>query len=110
MNLTIKAKNTTLTPAIKGFINDKLSILERFLKEEDKVRVELEVDKRDKDGLCFRAEIDIQPRGHYADAKADDFYGAMDLVLPKIKEQLVKSKDKKISKRRNAARKMKSEV
>lgn len=107
MNLTIKATNTTLTPAIKAFINDKLSILERFLKEEDKIRVEMEVGKRDKDGLNFRVEIDIQPRGHFADAKAEDFYAAMDMVLPKIKEQLVKTKDKKIAKRRTAARKLK---
>jgi len=107
MNLTIKAKNTTLTPSIKSFISEKLAILERFLKEEDKLRVELEVDKRDKDGMHFRAEVDIQPRGYFAEAKANDFYEAMDMVLPKIKEQLVKSKDKKISKRRNAARKLK---
>ena len=107
MNLSIKAKNTTLTPAIKSFISDKLSVLERFLKEEDKVRVELEVDKREKDGMYFRAEVDIQPRGHFADAKAADFYEAMDLVLPKIKEQLVKTKDKKITKRRSAARVLK---
>ena len=107
MNITIKAKNTTLTPAIRDFIEGKVSILERFMKEEDVLRVELEVDKRDKDGLHFRAEIDIQPRGTFADARADDFYQAMDLVIPKIKEQLVKSKDKKISKRRNAARVLK---
>jgi putative sigma-54 modulation protein len=107
MNLTIKATNTTLTTTIKAFINDKLSILERFLKEEDKVRIELEANKGDKDGLNFRVEIDIQPRGHFADAKATDFYAAMDMVLPKIKDQLVKSKDRKISERRKAARKFK---
>jgi putative sigma-54 modulation protein len=107
MNLTIKATNTTLTPSIKEFINDKLSILERFLKSEDKVRVELEANKGDKDGLNFRVEIDIQPRGHFADARAGDFYMAMDMVLPKIKDQLVKNKKRKITERRSAARKFK---
>ncbi len=107
MNLTIKATNTTLTPTIREFVNDKLSILERFLKPEDKVRIELEASKGDKDGLNFRVEIDIQPRGHFADAKAVDFYMAMDLVLPKIKDQLVKTKDRKISEKRRAARKFK---
>lgn len=108
MNIIIKAKNTTLTSSINQFVEAKLSVLEQFLKEEDKIRVELEVDKRDKDGLHSRAEVDIQPRGFFADARANDFYEAMDLVMPKIKEQLVKSKDKKISKRRNAARKLKN--
>ena len=107
MNISVKAKNTTLTPAINNFIADKLSSLAKFLKEEDKIRVELEYDKRDKDGLHFRAEVDIQPHGHFADAKANDFYEAMDLVIPKIKEQLSKRKDKVISKRRKAAREFK---
>ncbi len=107
MNLTFKATNTTLTPAIQNFIEEKLKHLEKFLKEEDKVRVELEVDKRDSQGLHYRAEIDIQPHGYYADAKANDFYEAMNLLVPKIKEQLTKTKSKNIDKRRRAARKAK---
>ncbi len=107
MNLNIKATNTTLTPAIKDFIEEKLSILERFLKEEDKVRVELEANKGDKDGLNFRVEVDIQPHGYFADAKAVDFYSAMDLVLPKIKDQLVKNKDRTLKDGRKEARKLK---
>ncbi len=106
MNITYKATNTTLTPAIKRFIEEKMQPLEKFLKEEDKIRVELEVDKRDKDGKNFRAEIDIQPHGYYASAKASDFYEAMDLLMPKIKEQLLKKKEKKIDTRRSAARKL----
>lgn len=107
MKLIIKAKNTTLTPAIKVYIEDKLKGIAKLLKEEDKVRVEIEVDKKDKDGKLFRAEIDIQPRGYYADSRGNDIYEAMDLTIPKIKEQLVKQKDKAMSKRRDAARTIK---
>lgn len=110
MNINIKATNTTLTPAVKNFIQDKLSNLLSFIKEEDKIRVELEVEKKHKSGLIFRAEVDIQPRGHYAEARGNDFYEAMDLVLPKIKEQLVKQKDKKIKTRRTEARKVKKSL
>lgn len=105
MTINIKATNTTLTEAIKDFVNDKLSGISKFVKPEHKIRVELEVLKKHHTGLVHRAEIDIQPNGYYAESWGEDFYAAMDLVLPKIKEQLAKQKDKKVSMRRRSASK-----
>lgn len=100
MNINIKATKTTLTPSIKEFVEEKIENLSKFLKEEDKIRVELEVDKKHHSGLIFRVEIDIQPHGFFAEANGQDFYSAMDLAIPKIKEQLLKRKGKNLSKRR----------
>ena len=100
MNINIKATNTTLTPSIKEFIYDKMSVLEKFIKPEDKIHVELEVEKKHSSGMLFRTEVTIKPHGHYAESRGMDFYSAMDLVIPKIKIQFAKSKDKKISMRR----------
>ncbi len=105
MNINIKATNTTLTPAIRQTIEDKIQVLDKFVKAEHKIRVELEVLKKHHKGLVHRAEIDIQPGGYYADSLGVDFYAALDLVLPKIREQLAKKKDKEVSMRRRAARK-----
>ena len=100
MNIILKATNTTLTGALKRTVNDKLSFLDSFVKPEHKIHVELEVLKRHKSGMVQRAEISITPGNHYAEALGNDFYEALDLVLPKIKEQLVKNKGKKLSQRR----------
>lgn len=104
MNIIIKATNTTLTPAIKVFIEEKLNSLSKFLRPEEKIHVELEVDKKHRSGLIFRAEIDFQPHGHFAEARGNDFYEAFDLLLPKIKEQLTKEKDKRVSLRKRRKR------
>lgn len=100
MNITIKATNTSLTPSIKDNVSDKLSALEKFLKPEHKIHVELEVLKRHKSGLVQRAEVTINPGNYYAESLGNDFYESLDKVIPKIKEQLVKSKGKMLSKRR----------
>ena len=100
MNLNFKSKNTKLTEADQEFIEEKLTGLGRLVKPEDKVFVEAEVDAKHKSGLIFRLEVTINPPQFYADARGNDFYEALDLVLPKIKEQLAKQKDKKVSLRR----------
>ena len=100
MNITIKATNTTLTDAIKSTINDKLSSIESFLKPEDKVHVEVEEDTHHKTGLFSRVEVQISPHGYYAEANGNDFYEAIDLVIPKIKQQMTKTKDKRLTLRR----------
>lgn len=100
MNITIKATNTTLTEAIKQNIQEKLTPIEGFLKPEDKIHVEVEEDTHHKSGLFSRVEVHISPHGHYADATGNDFYEAIDLVIPKIKNQLTKEKGKKLTLRR----------
>lgn len=106
MKINIKATKTTLTPAIKSAVEKKLHILERFLRPENTVYVELEVDKKHKTGLVFRSEIKITPHGFFAEARGADIYAALDLTLPKIKEQIIKRKDKKITKSRDVAKKV----
>ncbi len=100
MNLNIKATKTTLTPSLQAEIENKLSILEPFLRTEDKIHVEVEARASKDNSQEFRAEINIQPGGHYADASGSDVYEAIDLLLPKIRQQLTREKDKKVSLRR----------
>lgn len=100
MNLNLKATNTTLTPAVKAAVSNKLSALNKFLKSEDKLFVECEAEKTHKSGLIYRVEIKISPKNLYADSRGNDFYEALDLLIPKIKEQLLKAKGKRLAKRK----------
>lgn len=100
MNIQIKATNTTLTDALRDVIEDKLSPIEKMLKPEEAIHVEIAEETHHHSGMFSRAEIRISPHGYYAEANGNDFYEALDLVIPKIKQQLTKDKDKNISLRR----------
>ncbi len=100
MNINIKATNTTLTPSIRQSIEDKLANLEGFMRPEDIIQVELEEITRHKNGMTSRVEVHIRPHGQYAEGFGNDFHEALDLVIPKIREQLSRNKDKRVSLRR----------
>jgi putative sigma-54 modulation protein len=100
MNINYKGTHTSLTEADQNFIEEKLSALDKFIGDADKVFVEAEREVKHKSGLVFRLEVSINPPSFYAEARGNDFYEALDLVVPKIKEQLVKQKDKRVSLRR----------
>lgn len=100
MNLNIKATKTTLTESLQQEIERKLAVLEDFLKPEDKVYVEVEARASKDNSQEFRAEVTIKPANHHADSAGSDIYEAIDLVIPKIRQQLTRDKDKKVSLRR----------
>lgn len=102
MNIHYKGTRTSLSAADQDYVEKKLEPIGKFIKDSDKVFVEAEVDKKHKSGQVFRVEVSINPPKYYAEARGGDFYEALDLVLPKIKEQLLKSKDKKLTKRRGS--------
>lgn len=100
MNINIKATNTTLTDSIHSNVKAKLEPLEKFMRPEDVIHLELAEDTKHHSGEYFRVDIQISPRGFYAEARGNDFYEAMDLLVPKIKQQFSKEKDKSLSLRR----------
>ncbi len=100
MKINIKATNTTLTDSIRSNIESKLNIIEKYIRSEDVIYVEIAEDIKHQSGQFFRVDIQVSPHNIYADARGNDFYEALDLAVPKIQAQLAKTKDKKISLRR----------
>lgn len=97
--INIKATHTTLTDSMVDYATKKLKTIDKFLREENKIHIELDAEPQHHKGPRFRAEITILPRpGAYADAWGNDLYEAIDLCVPKIREQMAKMKDKHVSK------------
>lgn len=105
MNISIKATNLTLTPAVKKYAKDKVGMLEKYISAME-AKVELERDRKHHSGMVFRAEVSIVVGGKLmlAEASGEDIYAAIDLVIPKIKEQIAKFKDKRETLQKRGAR------
>jgi len=100
INISIKGTRIKLSEADQEYIETKIKTLGRILGPSDKVFAEVQMDAKHKSGLVFRMEISVNPPEFYVEARGNDFYEALDLALPKIKEQLTKQKDKRVSLRR----------
>jgi putative sigma-54 modulation protein len=87
-------------------VNEKIGNLEKFLGKIDIAHVELERDKHHHKGNVMRAEVMLTVGGTKmrADAFSDDMYASIDLVVPKLKEQVTKFKDKRQTMERRGAR------
>ena len=111
MNISIKATHLDLTPSVKEYVEEKVGHLEKFIKATE-AKIELERDRHHHSGLGFRAEVNMFIAGKvmYAEAGAEDIYSAVDLVIPKLKEQISKFKDKKHTLRRSGARKARRKI
>ncbi len=100
MKINIRASKTSLTPTIQENVEKKLNILEEFIKPEDTVFVDIEANASHNNEEQYKVEVSIKPSGHYAESSASDMYEALDLLIPKIRQQLTREKDKRVSLRR----------
>lgn len=105
MNITIKATHLELTPSIKKYVEEKIGHLGKFIVAQEAM-VELDRDQHHHSGQVFRAEVMFVIGGKLmrADVEAGDVYSAVDLVIPKLKEQIAKFKDKRVTMQRRGAR------
>lgn len=112
MNITIKATNFTLTPAIRSYAEEKIGGLARYDERLQLVRVELEARSEHRTKETFRAEATIDAPHHVfrAEATSEDLYAAIDLLVPKLTLQLEKNKDKKRSRIRTFLRRIKESL
>jgi putative sigma-54 modulation protein len=110
MKLKIKATNLELTDAIRGYAEEKLGDLDKFiptLKMPLEGRLELaRTTLHHKSGDVFKAEINISLPGNLlrAEKETDDIYSAIDQLKDLIKEELKMYKERSITRERKGRR------
>jgi len=110
-NVNLKVTHTVLSQSVRDYAQKQIDKLQKYLRPENKVHLELGAETKSRDGFRYRAEITIMPKSEiYADAYGHDLFEAIDLLMPKVKEQLMKNKDKRVSERRRDGAKRKGNI
>lgn len=96
MQIVISAKNFTLTPSIRAFVEEKFIRLEHHWSRILRANVELGVQKHHKHGDNFLAFVHLETPGPDIRASADapDIRSAVDQVYEKLEKQVMRMKDR----------------
>jgi putative sigma-54 modulation protein len=85
MNISITFRHMDASEAIKEYARDKVSKLQKFLRQPMSAKVTLSLDK-----LSHVAETQISSGGAHLEAKevSDDMYASIDKVIDKLERQI----------------------
>lgn len=91
MQITVSGHHVDVTPALRDYVNSKLSRLQRHFDNITTTAVTLTVDK-----LVQKAEATVHVAGAdlFATSESDDMYAAIDALADKLDRQLIKHKEK----------------
>ena len=91
MQLNLTGRHVEITPALRDYLNNKLTRIERHFDNVTDIRCVLTVDK-----LRHKAEAKINVSGNtlFAESIEDDMYAAIDGLIDKLDRQLKKYKEK----------------
>lgn len=91
MQLSITGHHIEVTEALKNYVTEKFSKLERHFDQVIDIHVILEVEK-----LVQKAEATVQVNGAklFAEDSREDLYAAIDGLIDKLDRQVLKHKDK----------------
>jgi putative sigma-54 modulation protein len=91
MQVNLTGHHVEITPALKDYLNNKMSRIERHFDSVTSIKCILTVEK-----LRHKAEAKVNVTGGtlYAEAVQDDMYAAIDGMVDKLDRQIVKHKEK----------------
>ena len=94
MQINVSGHHVEVTPALREYVNTKLSRLQRHFDNITKTEVTLTVEK-----LIQKAEASVHVTGAdlFATCESDDMYSAIDQLTNKLNRQLIKYKEKSTS-------------
>ena len=93
MRIETHGQRIAVTPALRDYVETRLSRLARHFDQPLEVRTQLRVEKP-----AHRAEATVNLSGLtlHADANAIDMYAAIDLLADKLDRLLLKHKEKRV--------------
>lgn len=99
MQITITGHQLEVTDALREYVNNKFSRLERHFDKITSIRVTMSVEKimQKVDATILIAGGDVN-----ANAEHEDMYAAIDLLIDKLDRQLLKHKEKLIDRQKGA--------
>lgn len=95
MNLSLSGHHLDITPALRTYVQDKMSRVTRHFDHVIDAHVVLSVDK-----LRQKAEVTLHVRGKeiHCACEESDLYAAIDLLADKLDRQVLKYKGKRWAK------------
>lgn len=99
MQITITGHQLEITDAMREYVNNKFSRLERHFDKITSIRVTMSVEKINQkvDATILIAGGDVN-----ANAEHEDMYAAIDLLVDKLDRQLLKHKEKQLDRQKGA--------
>ena len=99
MQVNISGHKLDVTDALRDYIGEKLSRLERHFDKITNVQIILEVEKLKQK---IEATLHIAGGEVVANAEHEDMYAAIDLLADKLDRQLIKHKEKHLDRQQGA--------
>ncbi|SEM91972.1 ribosome hibernation-promoting factor, HPF/YfiA family [Nitrosomonas marina] len=96
MNLKLTGNHVEITPALRDYVNTKISKVTRHFDHVIDVSVILSVEKHKQ-----KAEANLHIRGKdiFVEADSTDMYASIDSLVDKLDRQVLKHKEKNLEKR-----------
>ena len=100
MQINVSGHHVEVTPALRDYVNSKLSKLQRHFDNITNTDVTLTVEK-----LVQKAEASVHVAGAdlFAACESNDMYTAIDLLTDKLDRQLIKHKEKTLGRKQGAS-------
>ena len=96
MEITVSARHTDVSPALRAAAEDKIGRLSRFLGGMDRAEVHFSEEHNPRISAKEVCEVSLEGHGHHVRCKAAaaDGFAAVDLAVEKLEHQLYKLKSK----------------
>ena len=99
MQVNVSGHHVEVTPALRDYVNTKLSKLQRHFDNITTTQVTLTVEK-----MIQKAEASVHVAGAdlFAACESEDMYTAIDLLTDKLDRQVIKHKEKTLGRKQGA--------